>query len=137
MISFEETPSGEILEPDVVNHTPNARVIFQRGPDSKQKGAASVIAYEDDRSKIAYFAFPIYLLPVEDQSTLVNNTIDWFTRKPLEPPDEDEFEPFMSNGEEEEEQTGEAPVDEEESGGNGEGENGGEGNGGGNGNGGG
>jgi len=101
VITFVDTPSGEKLEPDVVNHTPNARVIFRRGPDSKQAGAASVIAYEDDRSKIAYFAFPFYLLPPDAQSTLVNNTIDWFTRKSLGLPDEKDFKPFVSNGEEE------------------------------------
>ena len=84
---------------------PPQSVIFQRGPDSRRAGAASIIAYEDDRSKIAYFAFPVYLLPAEEQATLIDNTVDWFSRKPLDLPDEGDFEPFMSNGEEEEAMT--------------------------------
>ncbi|MBN1221052.1 MAG: hypothetical protein JXM69_19175 [Anaerolineae bacterium] len=90
IISFEQTPSGEPLAVDVVRNTPDARVIFARGPDSEEAGAASVIVYEDKRVKIAYFAFPLYLLPPDAQSQLVNNTVDWFTKKPLPPPDEDE-----------------------------------------------
>ncbi len=93
-ITFTETPSGEILEPDVINNTSNARVIFQRGSDSEQAGAASIVAYEDDRAKIAYFAFPMYLLPAEQRDLLVNNTIEWFTQKPLPSPDEKDFKPF-------------------------------------------
>ena len=103
--SEEEDP----LQPDVVSHTADARVIFQRGSGSESAGAASVIAYEDDRVKIAYYAFPLYLLPDELQSKLVGNTLDWFTRKPLELPDEDDYEPFERPGDEEEE----APADEE------------------------
>jgi len=109
VITFLETPSGEPLEIDVVNHTPNARVIFQRGPESAQSGAASVIAYEDDRSKVAYFAFPFYLLPVEAQATLANNSIDWFTRKPLDLPDEKNFTPF-----EQDESDAEEPADDQQ-----------------------
>jgi len=107
VISFTNTPSGEVLEPDVVRHTPDSRVIFQRGPDSKQAGAASVIAYEDERVKVAYFAFPVYLLPDEARIQLINNTIDWFTKKPLELPDEKDYQPFESEGraEDQEEQS--------------------------------
>jgi hypothetical protein len=110
VITFVDTPSGEPLLPDVVSHTADARVIFRRGPESKQAGAAAVIAYEDERSKVAYYAFPLYLLPAEEQTLLVNNTINWFTRKPLELPDEDDYEPYVSDGSEEEEQ----PAGEEE-----------------------
>ncbi len=137
IITFVETPSGEELEPDVVSHTPNARVIFQRGPDSKEEGAAAIIAYEDDRSKIAYFAFPVYLLPDEARVTLLDNTIDWFTRKPLDLPDDGDYSPFESDGssEEEDEDTteGEDTTEEGEEGeseeGNGNGEEGDESNG--------
>ncbi len=96
IITFTETSSSseEIVGPDVINNTPNARVIFQRGPDSQQPGAASIVAYEDDRAKIAYFAFPIYLLPAEQRDLLINNTVDWFSRKPLPLPDEKDYEPF-------------------------------------------
>jgi hypothetical protein len=97
VVAFGETPSGEPLDVDVVAHTPNARVIFQRGTGSPQAGAASVIAYEDDRSKIAYYAFPFYLLPPETQAALANNTIDWFTRKSLGLPDEGDYEPFAAD----------------------------------------
>jgi hypothetical protein len=94
IITFTETPSGEILEPDVINNTADARVIFQRGSESEQAGAAAIVAYEDDRAKIAYLAFPIYLLPAEQRDLLVNNTIEWFTRKPLPSPNEKDFKPF-------------------------------------------
>jgi hypothetical protein len=98
-ITFTQPVSGtEVLEPDVINNTPNARVIFQRGPDSEQPGAASVIAYEDERSKIAYFAFPIYWLPAEQRDLLIANTVDWFSRKPLPLPNEEEFKPFEPAG---------------------------------------
>ncbi|RME96902.1 MAG: hypothetical protein D6768_20940 [Chloroflexi bacterium] len=117
VVDFVDTPSGEPLLPDVVAHTEDARVIFKRGPASEQPGAAAVIAYEDDRSKIAYYAFPIYLLPVETQSLLVNNTVDWFSRKPLDLPNKDEFEPFAAD---EDTSAQEKPQDTE----NGNGENG-------------
>ncbi len=145
--SDEEANSDQKLVPDVVSHTPDARVIFQRGPDSEEAGAASVIAYEDDRAKIAYFAFPVYLLPAEEQALLINNTVDWFSKKVLDLPDEEDYEPFESDGKEKEEEAPpeegeeeEKPEEGEENGegngdeGNGE-ENGDEGNGEGNGNG--
>lgn len=97
VVDFVDTPSGEPLLPDVVGHTEDARVIFKRGPASEQAGAAAVIAFEDDRAKIAYYAFPLYLLPVDAQSLLVNNTVDWFSRKPLDLPDKDAFEPFAAD----------------------------------------
>ncbi len=116
VITLEETPSGEPLDIDVVRHTPDARVVFQRGPDSDQAGAASVIVYEDERVKIAYYAFPLYLLPPETQDLLVNNTVLWFARKPLAPPDEAEYQPY-ENGEENGSQppNGEEPPPEEPS----------------------
>ena len=141
VIELLDTPSGEELAPDVVRHTADARVIFQRGPESKQSGAASVIAYEDERAKIAYFAFPVYLLPAEEQALLINNTVDWFTKKPLELPNEDDYQPFETDQRADEEE--EEPAEGENGETNGEengGENGGEDNGGednGNGNGGG
>jgi hypothetical protein len=125
-ITFTETPSGEPLEPDVINNTSNARVIFQRGSDSEQAGAASIVAYEDDRAKIAYLAFPIYLLPVEERDLLINNTIEWFTQKPLPLPDEKDFKPFEPTPEPEAEPTPEGEGTEGEGNGeNGEGNNGG------------
>jgi hypothetical protein len=112
IITLLNPPSGEKLEPDVVQHTADARVIFQRGPESKQAGAAAVIAYEDERVKIAYYAFPIYLLPLEERATLVNNTVLWFTKKPLDLPDEDDYAPFEPADREEEPTDEEKPADE-------------------------
>lgn len=111
VITLTQTPSGEPLDIDVVRHTADARVIFQRGPDSQHNGAASVIAYEDRRVKVAYFAFPFYLLNPADGDRLVNNTVDWFSRKPQEPPVEEDYEPYEleETGEEEEQ-----PPEEEE-----------------------
>jgi hypothetical protein len=116
VITFVGTPSGETLEPDAVSHTADARVILQRGPDSEEAGAPAVIAYEDDRSKVAYFAFPVYLLALEDGDRLVNNTVNWFTRKPLELPDEKDFEPYgdVESGGEDEAESEEEPAAEDE-----------------------
>ncbi len=105
-ITYEE----ETLKPDVVRHTSDARVIFERGPDSRQPGAAAVIAYEDDRSKVAYFAFPVYLLPSDAQQQLILNTVDWFSKKPLDLPDEEDYEPYELQDEPAEEE--ELPLDE-------------------------
>ena len=91
---FTETPvltftaaisstSDEPLPVDVVSKTSDARAVFKRGAASEAAGEASVIAFEDDRAKVAYFAFPIYLLPAEQRALLVNNTVKWFTKKPL------------------------------------------------------
>jgi hypothetical protein len=94
VITFTESPSEEVPLPDVVSHTPDARVIFKRGPESDRDGAASVIAYEDKRAKIAYFAFPIYLLPAEEQALLIKNTVNWFSEKGLPLPKEGDYEPY-------------------------------------------
>jgi hypothetical protein len=149
VIEFLETPSGEELLSDVVNYTEDARVIFRRGPDSEADDAPAVIAYEDDRVKIAYYAFPLYLLPSTERTLLVNNTVDWFTKKVLDLPTARDYEPYETDGitrpapsdeENQDEDTGggdEAPADGDENGGEGdnegegdnqEGENGDEGN---------
>ncbi len=116
----------EILPVDVVRHTPDSRVIFQRGPESEGKGAPSAIAYEDDRVKIAYFAFPVYLVASEEsRDLLISNTVDWFTKKALDLPDLDDYEPFEGDGfgkKEQSEPSGEEPPAEGEG-------NGGQGNG--------
>jgi hypothetical protein len=120
LITFIDTELDpeEPLEPDVVTHTPDARVIFQRGPTSEESGSASVIAYEDKRAKVAYFAFPVYLLPGQERALLINNTIDWFSKKALDLPDDSDYEPFDADDEEEEageteEGAEEEPTDEE------------------------
>ncbi len=104
----------EVLKPDVVRHAPDARVIFQRGPKSAHSGAAAIIAYEDKRAKIAYFTFPIYLLPEEERGLLINNTLNWFTEKPLNPPSRSDYEPYEPSPAPEE--GDEQPPDEQESG---------------------
>lgn len=102
VIDLLETPSGEPLNVDVVSHTADARVIFERGPASDQSGAASVIAFEDERAKVAYYALPLYLIPPETRARLVKNTVDWFSRKPLELPSKDDYKPYQTNGTEKE-----------------------------------
>jgi hypothetical protein len=92
-ITFAEVLSGT-TETDVVNYTADARVIFQRGPNSEQPGAPAVIAYEDDRSKIGYLAFPIYRLPEEQRNRLIENMVSWFSEKPLSLPSESDYVPF-------------------------------------------
>jgi hypothetical protein len=115
------------LLPDVVNHTQDSRVIFERGPGSEQAGAAAVIAYEDDRYKIAYLAFPVYQLSGEARKLLVDNIIDWFSRKPLDLPDKDDYKPFKLDNQDDDlglDGGDEAPPDEEPAPENGDGENG-------------
>jgi hypothetical protein len=96
-LTVTEVVDVDPVMPDVVTHTPDARVIFRRGPDSEQPGAPTVIAYEDDRAKVAYYAFPVYELPEEARNTLLMNTVDWFTRKPLDLPDKEDYEPFQTD----------------------------------------
>jgi len=97
-IELLPTPSGTPLEIDVLSHTPDARVIFQRGPNSNHTGAASVIAFEDSRAKVAFIALPIYLLPDKERTLLVKNSVDWFTRKPLDLPDVADYNPYKLDG---------------------------------------
>ena len=122
VISFTTSLNEEAFI-DVVNYTPDSRVIFRRGPDSEAPEAPAVIAYEDERVKIAYYAFPIYLVPGPERALLVNNTIDWFTRRPLDLPDNKDYDPFVmdetsrdSTSPEDEE----APADDSEDSGGGE-----------------
>ena len=82
----------------MVNYAPDSRVVFRRGPNSAEAGAPAVIAYEDDRVKVAYYAFPVYLVPPAERALLVNSTVDWFTRKVLDPPKERDYEPFELEG---------------------------------------
>ncbi|MEM7345552.1 MAG: hypothetical protein AAF485_15025 [Chloroflexota bacterium] len=98
VIEFLDTPSGETLESDVVAHTIDSRVIFQRGSDSDETGAAAVIVYEDERIKVAYLSFPFYLLPEEEADLLAENIVDWFTRRLLDPPSERDYDPYISDG---------------------------------------
>jgi len=129
VFEFVDTPSGEPLLSDVVMNTSDARAIFTRGSQSDEAGAPAVIAFEDNRAKIAYFAFPIYLLPPEAQMQIVNNTVDWFSKKSLPPPngstpsfepEEDETPP----AEEEPEETPTPPPDDGEGGNGDSGDNG-------------
>jgi hypothetical protein len=92
-IEFIDGPSGEPLPIDIVSNTSDARAVFRRGFGSEEPGAASVIAYEDNRVKIAYFAFPMYLMPSDAQVQMINNTIKWFTKKPLPLPDGSDYQP--------------------------------------------
>ena len=131
-IKFVDSPSGESVPIDIVNNTPDARVIFNRGVNSEEPGAPSVIAYEDDRAKIAYYAFPMYLVPAEAQNQLINNAVDWFSKKPLPLPD-GSVSPIEPGKDEEPPATEEPPPPENGEGDNGQNDNGnGDGNGNGN-----
>jgi hypothetical protein len=99
VITFTKAFTDDIPGPDVVRHTADARVIFERGPRSRQAGAAAVIAYEDERAKIAYFAFPVYLLPADERDLLINNTVNWFTEAILEPPPKSAYKPYQPRDE--------------------------------------
>jgi hypothetical protein len=121
VITFTRTFTDDIPGPDVVRHTPDARVIFERGPRSDHAGAAAVIAYEDERSKIAYFALPIDLLPADQRDLLIDNTVNWFTETILEPPLESAYRPYRPDDEPpagEDAGAGEQPADGQDTGGN-------------------
>ncbi len=94
VIELLDTPSEEPLNSDIVNYTSDARVIFRLGSDSQAPEAPAIIAYEDDRVKVAYYALPVYMLPPAERAQLVINTVDWFTRSALDLPSEFEYEPY-------------------------------------------
>ncbi len=75
---FVIPPSEETYSPNAIAPLEDAQTIFVRGPSSETKGEASMIVYQDPRSRVAYIAFPVFLMPEEEQARLVNNVVRWF-----------------------------------------------------------
>lgn len=78
VIEFVAPLSGETYSPDVIAPLEGAEVIFVRGPASESPGEASIIVYQDSRSRVAYAAFPMFLMPEDEQTRMVKNVIRWF-----------------------------------------------------------
>lgn len=85
VIVFVIPPSEETYSPNAIAPLEDAETIFVRGPTSESDGEASIITYQDRRSRVAYIAFPMFLMPEEEQARLVNNVIRWFGLPELEP----------------------------------------------------
>jgi hypothetical protein len=78
VIVFVIPPSEETYSPNVIAPLDDAETIFARGPDSESEGEASIIAYQDKRSRVVYVGFPMFLMPEEEQARLVRNVVRWF-----------------------------------------------------------
>lgn len=74
-IPFVET--DVIPQPDVIFPSEGSEVVFVRGPESDRAGDPALIAYERDGRRVAYSAFPIYLLNQGDLDLLVLNAVEW------------------------------------------------------------
>ncbi len=80
VITFVASPSGREYEIGVVDAETEegGQIVFVRGPDSETAGAASIVVLDDLLGiRIALIGFPVYLLPEEARTRLVNNTVDW------------------------------------------------------------
>lgn len=75
-IRFTETP----YVPDAVRARDGAQIVLERGNNSAQQGLPSMLAYEDDKTRIVYAVFPVYLLPKEEFERLLLNSVEWFSR---------------------------------------------------------
>lgn len=75
-IRFSRTP----FVPDTIRPRDGAEVVFTRGPQSAARGQATMIAYDDGEVRIVYAAFPLFLLPDDAITTILQNTMDWFNR---------------------------------------------------------
>jgi len=80
VITFVAPPADQAYEIGVIDAEAEegSEIVFVRGPESAAPGAASVVVLDDLLGiRIALLGFPIYLLPEEARSRLVNNTVDW------------------------------------------------------------
>jgi hypothetical protein len=99
-IAFVVPPSEETYAPNAIAPLEDAETIFVRGPDSEAQDEASVLAFQNRRSRVAYIGFPMFLMQGEEQIRLVNNVVRWFglpepepTEKATEEPAEEETPP--------------------------------------------
>jgi hypothetical protein len=80
VIGFESEPLGSDYEVDLLDDTAiEGVVVFVRGPDSEDTGAASIYVFEDTAAsvRVAFVGLPIYLLPEEVGAQLVVNMASW------------------------------------------------------------
>ncbi|GEM_PF-5647453 len=75
-IRFSRTP----FVPDTIRPRDGAEVVFTRGPQSAARGQPTMIAYDDGEARIVYAAFPLFLLPDNVITTILQNSMDWFSR---------------------------------------------------------
>jgi hypothetical protein len=71
---------GSDYEVDLLDGTAiEGVVVFVRGPDSEDTGAASVYVFEDTAAsvRVAFVGIPVYLLPEEAGGQLVVNMVSW------------------------------------------------------------
>jgi hypothetical protein len=89
-IVFVIPPSEETYAPNAIAPLEDAETIFVRGADSESEDEASILAYQDRRSRVAYIGFPMFLMPGEEQARLVNNVVRWFGLPEPEPKEKEE-----------------------------------------------
>lgn len=68
----------EPLLADIVQPVAGAEVVFGRGPESVQPGEPALIAYDPGDYRVAYAAFPLYLMQPDDLTLLIENALLWF-----------------------------------------------------------
>jgi hypothetical protein len=81
VIGFVAAPSGkeyEITVPEDFKDDESS-VIFVRGPESEEGGAASIAALEDEVTgfRLVFIGLPVYLLPEDAKTQLVLNSVSW------------------------------------------------------------
>ncbi len=76
-VTFTEQDTS--LQPDVITPTGKAETIFVRGPESERAGDPALIAYEEGNARVAYAAFPLFLLEDGDLAQLAENAVAWLT----------------------------------------------------------
>jgi hypothetical protein len=80
VIEFVLPPSGEEYEVGVLEFGEGeGSSVFVRGPESEASGMPSIVALGDefDEFQLVFIAFPLYLLPEEPKSQLVQNAVSW------------------------------------------------------------
>jgi hypothetical protein len=75
-IPFVEQDEGAAL-PDLIQALSGVDVVFVRGPESERSGEPSLVAYEEDSRRVAYAAFPLFLLEESDLMQLLDNAVNW------------------------------------------------------------
>ncbi|MBN1484858.1 MAG: ThuA domain-containing protein [Chloroflexia bacterium] len=77
VIEFDEFYAEYEMHPDVIAPLEGADVVFVRGPNSEQAGAASVLAYEGEAGRVVYMAFPSFFVLGEEMDLLIQNAVSW------------------------------------------------------------
>jgi hypothetical protein len=85
IIALSESESGNpavVLPKDLFINTDTSTVVFERGPNSAEAGAAAVYASEDGIDQRFVFAtFAFYRLPEDKQFNFIVTVVEWLLQK--------------------------------------------------------